>query len=658
MLNFFENFAKYDVPKKLANDIYDSETNQLSTIDNLNRVNIFLGANNSGKSILIRELLKTKSRCYYSDQHWTLVNKALSFYEKILQEIQSVYTHSDDYILSNSVGLQINLIEIREAYNRFSKYKGDYNVYEVIDHLQGIMSQNFSIRIDATYSVSNPDRLIQTFTYQNEYQKQIIIGFVEALERLKTQHREVLQLLSTLPLTAKDSYTSRIYIPSVRTLRPFGKSANIEHHTRIEYGFANDIDIFNGQELPDLIYRKKNAGYKSRIEIEMFEKFLAQQFFEDKTVDLTFDQEKKLLLIKIGDEMERPLHELGDGLHMIIILTFPFFVNKGGMIAIEEPELFIHPGLQKVFIDFLLSHRLLDNFQVFMSTHSNHIVDSINMSESVSIFSVKKRGRAVEGEIEIVPDFIVENLANGDNNLLSLLGVSSSSVYLSNSTIWVEGITDRIYLSAFINAYLESPELKDEFKICKQFKEGIHFAFCLTGGDSIIHWDFSEDADYRANTNKIIAKKFCLKSLIIVDNDFGKNRSRKEILSILLGDRFYELPCPEVENLLSPIVIKTAVSQYPSINAKLDKMKIHDIEESSLLSTKIGKVIDDVVLRDFDGGKRFSSESKTGSLKDSDKLDFCLKCKSLIKWNNLSEESIKAVERILTFVKDCNKFQN
>ena len=96
-------------------------------------------------------------------------------------------------------------------------------------------------------------------------------------------------------------------------------------------------------------------------------------------------------MIKIGQESQRPVYLLGDGIQMIIILLWPFFFKKSGIISIEEPELYIHPGFQKKFIQFVCTSEKTRHFQIFIATHSNHIVDSINHSDLVSLYTVSKQ---------------------------------------------------------------------------------------------------------------------------------------------------------------------------------------------------------------------------------------------------------------------------
>jgi hypothetical protein len=408
--------------------------------------------------------------------------------------------------------------------------------------------------------------------------------------------------------------------------------------------------------LPDIIQNKLASEYSDRKDIYRFEKFLSKEFFENKEIKLTYHKKQGRLLIKIGEEKERLLHELGDGIHMIIILTFPFFIYEGGTIVVEEPELYIHPGLQKAYMNFLIKSSELRNFQIFITSHSNHIVDAINQSSQVSIFSISKVTKQKDViEDEKIPDLAVETLANGNDNLLRLLGVTNSSVYLSNCTIWVEGITDRLYIQKFIEAYLENIGAESKFEVCRKYKEGIHYSFSLTGGDSIIHWDFSDDSEYKIGAKNIIARKFCSRSFVLVDNDFGKNKQRKEELLKILSNRFHALSCPEIENLLASHVIKRTILKYPSVNKQAKESLIPDLNDKQRKSRKIGWLIDNYLLADFNNVKKFSAGKGQGGLRPYDKVDFCQKAIADFSHNDLTPEAILLVEILLDFIWERNR---
>ncbi|MEP7319401.1 MAG: ATP-binding protein, partial [Panacibacter sp.] len=634
MLKFYETFQKYIVPKDLVDEIYDINEKKLEAIDRFSKVNIFIGPNNSGKSKLIRELIREMPIPYYGAETWKTITDIIEkIFSVVHNSLSEVYESNNYFIISNSGnGEIINTEEVFKTKERLIQNSPNYDISNTINTLENwFINLPANIKRDTSFYIRGVNSSTITL---DEAKKQ---KFFEKYDEIKfnvTPLIEELKKFKFASFTQKD--ISRIYIPSMRTLRSFAAEANIRDQTKKEYQFSADVVIYNGQDFPNEVADLTNSEYINRQKLIQFQELLSKEFFESKPVKLTYHNRNKVLLIKIGDENEKPIHELGDGLQMIIILTFPFFANDTGLIAIEEPELFIHPGLQKTFIKFLISNSKTENFQIFIATHSNHIIDSINQSNLVSLFSVRKKEKQQNKSIEKVPDFVIENLSFGNENFLNLLGITNTSVYLSNCTIWVEGITDKLYVQKFIFEYLKSIDQNSKYSICKQFIEGINYSFALTGGDSIIHWDFSDESEYFENTKNIIVRRFCSKSLVIVDNDFGKNAKRKKLLKELLRERFIELESPEVENLLSPAVINSTLMSYPSVIKTVCDNKLPLIDRNVFQSKKIGYIIDKLILKEYPSTKSFSAnKNENSSLKSGDKFIFCNKALTYITFENL-----------------------
>ena len=87
------------------------------------------------------------------------------------------------------------------------------------------------------------------------------------------------------------------------------------------------------------------------------------------------------------------------------------------------------------------------------------------------------------------------------------LGVQNSSVFLSNCTIWVEGITDRHYVKHFLD--LHKKENKDDPDIC-DFNEDYHYSFVEYGGNNITHWSFLDKEETPINVEKLCGRLFLL----------------------------------------------------------------------------------------------------------------------------------------------------
>ena len=73
-------------------------------------------------------------------------------------------------------------------------------------------------------------------------------------------------------------------------------------------------------------------------------------------------------------------------------MTYPLFFNKGKnlKIYIEEPDVYLHPGFQRILIETLLNTKGFEDFQYFFTTHSNHFLDMTLDYKEISVYKFTK----------------------------------------------------------------------------------------------------------------------------------------------------------------------------------------------------------------------------------------------------------------------------
>jgi len=76
-----------------------------------------------------------------------------------------------------------------------------------------------------------------------------------------------------------------------------------------------------------------------------------------------------------GLETPIPLSSMGDGFKSLLVLSFERCLLEDGILLFEEPEIALHPGFIRMFVEEILSHS--SNLQFFISTHSMDVISNL-----------------------------------------------------------------------------------------------------------------------------------------------------------------------------------------------------------------------------------------------------------------------------------------
>ncbi|AFM06277.1 hypothetical protein Fleli_3975 [Bernardetia litoralis DSM 6794] len=609
-----ENFKAYSL-------VHEQEEGNKGYLDNLSKINIFIGENNSGKSRFIREVFSIQNLLIKS-KHSEEVNKIIKNYNDIFLSWANKYPNG----IAQRDGIENVTNELKSTL------------------LSNINIDNFNAN-EITHVMRNVIDYIQRVSI-NSLMQNIRQEGVEIMNKVYDIHTPPLHQIKREVDSIK---TNRIYIPMLRGLRTYGKDYYLERTKKDYFEEIKDIEkrIFTGLGLYEDCKNLLLGAKEDRDKIRKFEEFLSECFFDGKDVNLIPSIKDDVLHVRIGKQ-EFPVSQLGDGIQSIIILTYPLFFNqeKHMLFFFEEPEQCLHPAYQRVFMETLM-RKEFDSFQYFFTTHSNHLLDITLEIDKVSIYTFKKTNDSMD-----TPTFEIENVDNENTDILRLIGVRNSSVFLSNCTIWVEGITDRIYIRKYLEVFQKTQDIK--------FLEDIHYSFVEYGGGNITHWSFLEDAD--PNHSNILVDRLCGKLFLISDQDGAGEEidgetqktakaERHEKLEKKLGNRYYCLQAREIENLLDTEILKEVVKSYqPKDNDKFGFTENFTYENYK--DKKIGDFIDANII---DSTRKAKYAKSSGTIKD-DKVDFAKRAVKEIKSiDNLSEEAKKLSGKLYEFIKFQNK---
>ena len=563
-------------------------------LDGLEPITIFVGANNSGKSRMLRELFKTQQplgiKLKSRDTEGAVVDVGIKF---------------PDWIKTMSGEVDNTLINgwiIEKERSRLGKY------IETFDNV------NFNAYSPGERQILQ--KLKETISG---------CGITSEIRNLQQAKRFYIPILRGMrpPLIISSDGLDRVSnkdLYEARTLHDYLKDMGMR-------AFTNDINsrymIFTGLALYDNLRRRLLARTQTeRNTVRNYESFLSEHFFPGQIVTLIPVEESNndVVHIRIGDNDERPIYDLGDGMQSLIICTYPIVTEteKGSLFFLEEPDLCMHPSLQRTFLEVLKTYHRKMGHQFFITTHSNHLLDLLEDNELVSIFSFSEiADRALaptdptQGDSgpnpqqsKPKPSFRIRPSNLRDRQTLLELGVRPSATFLANATIWVEGVSDCAYLRAYMEAFIHYLKIRGKdwgkndinskslVQRLEEYKEDRHYAFVEYSGANLTHFSF-EDADCdedqgQANSGIVTNVSYlCSKAIVIADGDITDSNKGDHWNCFVnqLDDRFIALPCKEIENLIPDGLMQ---SQVLKDDSNIDVTKLREINYPDYRKLKIG----------------------------------------------------------------------
>lgn len=655
----------------------DQDGERLSIFGPISRVNILIGATNSGKSRFMRGLVKSPSyvgfplgpsiahpssvlnvctRLSNKDFH-ILIKANPESREHDPEALAKEFPWMAQYLRPTKKG---EIPELHLTGRNFSSIK-ELLRQELMDPISGSKAQQRRGQLNdlaqkyqfalQTSGPSTADR--EWFSLRKDRLTEDVI------EDIKT----VLEFVEASPSPRARNITPLkiVYIPVLRTAVAL-KEANtsntadyLAQSVSVNYGLDSSdgkVEVFTGNLLYWTIQEERSGDIQNLKRLGEFERFLGKTFFEGVSIELVPLSEKDgagrhLALSFIDQEVQRRFHDIGDGIQAIIILMYRLFTAESRTwIFIEEPEQGLHPGLQRIFLETLTQHPVLQekDLRIFLSTHSNHMLGMAlsELEEDVSVFAFQRWTNPER--------FQIRPIHNRQQNLLTLLGVTNSSVFLANCGIWVEGITDRKYLRAYLSAYLQSDKFKTEYNFVPQ--EDIHYAFFEYAGSNLVHYLFeSEDGASSDHAEQIRARFLCNRIFLLADQDKNKEEKHARLKACQSESfRYYVTPGIEVENLISKDDLSQALPQLISKLTEEDVAKAN-IQFSDYCKKRIGSYLKET----FDDlcPDALKADSGTLSAYYKDKLA-SLVCPN-VTWESMSEDARNLAKTLYGFIYTHNQ---
>jgi AAA15 family ATPase/GTPase len=301
-------------------------------------------------------------------------------------------------------------------------------------------------------------------------------------------------------------------------------------------GSFND---FSGAGLIDKLAELQNPGPTERILRKNFDKInhFLQDVIGDPSAEIEIPHDRKEVLVHKAERV-LPLSSLGTGVHEVVMIAAFCTMTENSLVCIEEPEIHLHPLLQKKLIKYIVSNTSNQYFESVID-HPNAAVFHVTHAQGYS-------------EIELVSSPTQRFRVCHD------LGYRASDILQTNSVIWVEGPSDRIYINHWINS------------IDKEITEGIHYSIMFYGGRLLSHLSANDEEI----SEFISLRKLNRNMAIIIDSDRNTargliNDTKRRIIREFdnTSDVTWLTAGREIENYIPPSILGPVLENiYPSFH--------------------------------------------------------------------------------------------
>ena len=231
-------------------------------------------------------------------------------------------------------------------------------------------------------------------------------------------------------------------MPHLNLIREKEKKLATETIERDQYTYLSSLHFRN-----EILLYKNDYFLKFK---NIAEKIWSGLCIDD--VEYSSDNDEVLFWIK-DNQFTSELGLMGSGLQMYLqIIWFIAKNSSGATIILDEPDVYLHPNLQKKIFNYIKSM----NTQIIIATHSVELISEADFKNVFQIDKTRRIQRYCNGLSNV--QNIVEKIGSVQNMSLLRLG-------LSKKCIFVEGLDIKLLNKFYKILYPEKIELLSDLPI-------------------------------------------------------------------------------------------------------------------------------------------------------------------------------------------------
>ncbi len=360
------------------------------TIKDLKSINVFIGKNNTGKSSILEALGLFRSDVQIPNELWRLSKKPKP------PDITAVFQLSDE--------------EEEKLLNKLPFDKTpQYN--DFITHLKETYEK--PLKIKETFSPGRSSNQINSFEFCLLKESSLKFTLTKAAHTSPYHIKKVESELNSMDFFS-DKFSPKSQFIRCDSSRKIDE-LNDPLFTLKTSRNARENDII--QEIQGIVQRIT----PDKLHFDIYRETKDGKDFNEVSFT-THEKRNERIRLKFG----------GKGNEELIYLVFKIIQNRGKIIGIEEPEIQMHPELQKRFFEFIKEEAETHKSTFLITTHSNIFLNENKEGSSYLMKQISDKTSQCE-QIE-------------QKRILSALeeiGLTFSDFYLASGMLFIEGKDDK-----------------------------------------------------------------------------------------------------------------------------------------------------------------------------------------------------------------------